>query len=86
MYLSNAVICMPRFLCVLTVRGFFVQVKIFFSHFKAFCSDVLVTLYMLAGSGLELITPVAASLKGITVNSKMSHEGRDYHIYLFVYL
>ena len=33
---------------------------------------------MLAGSGLELITPVVASLKCITVSSKMSHEGRDY--------
>ena len=27
MYLSNAVICMPHFFCVLTLRGFFVQVN-----------------------------------------------------------
>ena len=59
MYLSNAVTCMHHVLCVRTVRWILCPCKDIFSHFKAFCSDVLVTLYMLAGSGLELITPVA---------------------------
>ena len=39
---------------------------------------MLVILYMLAGSGLEMITSITAPPKGIIVSSKMSHEGRDY--------
>ena len=79
MYLSNSVICIYHFLCIRTVRLILCPSSdFFFSHFKVFCCDVLVILYMLAGSGLELITSVTAPLKGITVSSKISHEGRDY--------
>ena len=74
MYLSNAVICMPHFffffVCSNTKRILCPsKLALRSTHFKAFCSDVLVTLYMLAGSGLELIPPVAASLKSIKTES-----------------
>ena len=71
MYLSNAVICMPHFFLCSNTKRILCPSKLALrsTHFKAFCSDVLVTLYMLAGSGLELITPVAASLKGIKTES-----------------